>query len=278
MALVTPGVFSGGASRGAGAATSGMALKEQMGQNQAQRLQQMQEEMKKNWGETAKWINQAITDIETKKAGGAYDLNPEAYEKQISDYNNALNGLITASVEQATKAGMDPMVPVSILEQARTGTDVTATQQAEAMGSARTEVAKESAQAGVAPLRGAEFFQDENGDLVALTEQGEQIPLGKLKPKPTGGGKKTIQDLIVPILEKVKVKGAESITENEWDLLTLAKEDKSLDILISENIRKAIAKRPKTEGELPEGVTEADIEFTMKQHGLTREEVLERLK
>jgi NACalpha-BTF3-like transcription factor len=32
------------------------------------------------------------------------------------------------------------------------------------------------------------------------------------------------------------------------------------------------------QSDLPEGVTEEDIEFTMKKHGLTREEVLERLR
>ena len=35
---------------------------------------------------------------------------------------------------------------------------------------------------------------------------------------------------------------------------------------------------PTTEGALPPGVTEEDIQLTMKNHGLTREEVLERIK
>lgn len=283
MALVTPGVFSGGFARGAGAAQSAMALKETMAQNQSERDRLMREEMRKNWEAISEQLNAAIVELETKKNAGAYSTNMQAYERQRADYEKVINEIVSSQVEMAIKAGIDPMVPISIIEKSRYGTNIEAQQLSEAVGEGRKEAAIRTAAAEVSPMEGAKWSQDEEGNLVAITEEGKTKTFHGLKPPSKAEGSLTTNKLVAQILQQVLVKGINSLDDNQWDVLTLAREDKTIDLFMAGQIRELLANKPgKTETELPivdgKQVTEEEIEAAMKKHNLTREQVLERIK
>ena len=112
MALVTPGVFSGGFQRGAGAATSGIALQEQLKQ-----------QMRDNVAKTAEGLAQAYDTLLVRREKNKDDPDQmNYYNEEIKKLDRGLNGLIEASSFHAQKAGIDPMEFIGLLERSRLGT------------------------------------------------------------------------------------------------------------------------------------------------------------
>jgi len=57
-------------------------------------------------------------------------------------------------------------------------------------------------------------------------------------------GKRTVTDIIVPILDKANVQGIRALSDNEWDTLALAARQKGVDIALEGQVRTLLLQQP----------------------------------
>jgi len=160
------------------------------------------------------------------------------------------------------------------------GTGKLAEMQAQGAVNTQQAVATEAGKNEVSPIAGAKWVQDENGDLVAITKSGDTKNYGKLKISEKGGNV-SVGDITAHLLGKILEGGYKSLKPNERSVLELLKKDPQLSIMLGEAIGNALDRSGQlggsTPSDLPEGVTEEEIQHTMKIHNLSREEVIKRI-
>jgi len=274
--MVTPGVFSGGFARGAGVVSDAAKLKEVKAQN----LRDMQQSMIDNTNKNAETMAQAFEQLNQKLYTEPTPEGKAKIQKRIEAMRSGLNAIIEGEVNHYMKAGMDPMLAMSAYERATMGTGKLAEMQAQGAVNTQQAVATEAGKNEVSPIAGAKWVQDENGDLVAITKSGDTKNYGKLKISEKGGNV-AVGDITAHLLGKILEGGYKSLKPNERSVLELLKKDPQLSIMLGEAIGNALDRSGQlggsTPSDLPEGVTEEEIQHTMKIHNLSREEVIKRI-